>query len=77
MIYEVNNILKAKIVEKYGFQAAFAEALDVHTGIVSRVVMERHGNHQSDSMQEIFKYRFRHIYTCSELVDILLKNISQ
>ncbi len=41
------------------------------------VFMERHGLNQSESMQEIFKYRFLQICRCPELADIPLKNISR
>ncbi len=37
----VNNKLKAKIVEKFGSQANFAEELDIFATIVSRVVRGR------------------------------------
>ena len=37
----MNKILKAKIVEKFGTQADFAEAVKVDESIVSRVVRGR------------------------------------
>lgn len=37
----MNKTLKAKIVEKYGTQADFAQAINAHESIVSRVVRNR------------------------------------
>ena len=37
----MNLTLKAKIVEKFGFQWKFAQAADVHESIVARVIRGR------------------------------------
>ena len=37
----MNNILKAKIIEKFGTQADFAQAIKTEEAIVSRVVRGR------------------------------------
>jgi len=41
------------------------------------VFMERHGKHQSRSMQEIYKYRFKNIVRCPELANIPICNIKK
>ena len=37
----MNKILKAKIVERYGTQADFAEAIDTDETIISRIIRGR------------------------------------
>jgi plasmid maintenance system antidote protein VapI len=37
----MNRILKAKIVERYGTQADFAEAIDTDETIISRIIRGR------------------------------------
>ena len=41
------------------------------------VFMERHGTHQSKSMQEIYHYRFKNISRCPQLANIPISSISK
>ena len=45
----MNKILKAKIVERFGTQADFAEAIDTDESIISRIIR---GRRQLDSEKQ-------------------------
>jgi plasmid maintenance system antidote protein VapI len=46
----MNKILKAKIVERFGTQADFAEAIDTDETIISRIIR---GRRQLDTVKQL------------------------